>query len=164
MLTREDEAWDAARLVCADLDGLLLDHGFAAGQIGVRPGEGSVIFCTPLRDLRRRFPLLAPDLLDQGTGACADLMVSVELDGEPRLASVHLDGHGLDALLRDAGLDARVPEAAALGRVPFAEARGRLHDLLAEVLERAASAAPATAAQNTADTSSARPTPPEGHA
>ncbi len=137
MLTREDEAFDAGRLLCGELDGLLVEHGFAPGQIGVRPGEASVVFCTPLADLRRRYPVLAPDLRDESAGACADVNVSVDVDDEPRVADVHLDGHGLDAMLRDAGRPDLVPEAAVLGRLAYAEALGLLHHLLAAVLDGA---------------------------
>ncbi len=143
MLTAEDEAYDAARLLCGELDGLLVEHGFAPGQIGTRPGEASVVFCTPLADLHRRLPALAADRTDESPGACADLNVSVTLaGGVPRVASVDLDGRDLEALLRDVGRHDRVPRVLGRGRLELAEALPRLHDLLRAVLDRAASGEP----------------------
>jgi hypothetical protein len=124
--------------VCAALDGTMTGFGFAPGQIGSRPGEAGVVFCSGHRAFRDRFPSLAPDIDYPDAGACTDLNVYVTFDDVgPHLAEVHLDGCHLGALVSDVRGDDLWPDLAALGRSRWPEALQRLDEVLQETFRRA---------------------------
>lgn len=50
---------DVAQQVLSALDPVLVDRDFAPGQAGVHATGVGVVYCTPHRDARRRFPALA---------------------------------------------------------------------------------------------------------
>jgi hypothetical protein len=139
MVTPADDAFDAGRLVCAALDDTMTGFGFASGQIGSKPGEAGVVFCSGHRAFRARFPSLAPDIGYPDACACTDLNVYVTFDdGGPHLADVHLDGFHLGALVGDVRGDDLWPDVTALARSPWPEALDLLDQILQEIFRRAA--------------------------
>jgi len=136
--TPSAEALAAARDTCARLDPLMTVAGFQAGQSGAKLDEVGVIYCTAHVDFRARFPRLAPDIDYADEGACTDLNIYIDVRASPRLAEVHLDGHGVDELLVDAGREDLVPDAQTLGQHALTEDLDRLHGLLLEIFGRAA--------------------------
>lgn len=139
MVMSPDEAFDAGRLVCASLDDTMTRYGFAPGQVGSRPGEAGVVFCSEHRAFRDRFPTLAPAIDHASPGACTDLNVYVTLrEAGAHLAEVHLDGNGLTDLVRDVDGDDLEPDVAELAHLDLPQALGRLDHLLQEIFQRAA--------------------------
>ncbi|HMO11511.1 MAG TPA: hypothetical protein PKB06_08430, partial [Actinotalea sp.] len=109
-------AVDPGAAVCAALNPVLEPRGFAAGQVG--SGERvSVVFCADARALAARFGPLAGEPRPE-PGRCADVVVTVGFapDGTCYLDEVHLEGAGLDALLRAVDRHDLAPEGAGLDR------------------------------------------------
>ncbi|WP_324651012.1 hypothetical protein [Georgenia sp. H159] len=140
-VTPSAAALTAGRQVCARLDPLMTAVGSQAGSVGYGADEVGVVFCAQHAEFRSRFPGVAPDIDQPDDNACTDLNVYVDVRNQPRLAEVHLDGHGVDTLLADVGRDDLVTAAHALGRRTVRTDLDRLHGLLLEIFGRAASPA-----------------------
>ncbi len=130
---------DVARLVRATLDPVLVDRGFAPGQEGVDATGVGVVYCTPHRHARRRFPALV-DPLDPGSGvtaehACTDVNVDVAVGSVARLVRVDLEGVDLADLLTRAGRADLRPQADVLATLPLPDALTALAALLGTVLD-----------------------------
>lgn len=112
---------ELGRHLCAVLDPLMTTHGFLAGQWGMSSTTVGVVFCS---------------LHYSHEGACTDLHVSVERGEAPRMGEVHLEGRGLDVLLRDVGRHDLEPDIAALARLNVEAGVERLRDVLTVIFDR----------------------------
>jgi hypothetical protein len=128
-----DDAIEVGRRLCAALDPLMTARGFQSGQVGYSSSEVGVVYCSRHVDFRARFPNLAPAVDYSDDGACTDLNISVALSPRSHLSQVHLDGHDLDELLRDAGRSDLHADVASLAEVPMDVAAEHLHTVLTAV-------------------------------
>lgn len=121
------------RRLCAVLDPLMTSHGFQSGQVGSSFSSVGIVYCSPHVDFRSRFPNLAPDMDYTDEGACTDLNISVALLPNAHLTEIHLDGHELDELLRDAGRGDLHAEVESLAELSVDEGTEHLRRVLTAV-------------------------------
>lgn len=123
-----------AELICAELDPLMTANGFLPGQTGIGADVG-IVYCTPHREFRRRFPHLAPTIQYSDEGACTDLNIYAGVGGRSRLHDIRFDGVSLQELLADE--DARfADEADVISELPAAPGAARLRVTLDKLFRR----------------------------
>lgn len=124
---------DIGRRLCAVLDPLMTSRGFQSGQVGSSSSEVGIVYCSPHADFRSRFPSIAPRMEYSDEGACTDLNIYVALSPGSHLREIHLDGHELDELLRDAGRGDLQVEVESLAELSVDEGAERLRTILTAV-------------------------------
>jgi hypothetical protein len=89
--------------VRAVLDESMVERGALPGQGADHPVPASVLYCTPLDDLRRRWPELFDELdaahgggLRGSRGSCIDLVIEGSIDGG--ITTVKLEAVSIDHL------------------------------------------------------------------
>ena len=123
-----------ADLICAELDPLMTANGFLRGQSGIGTDVG-IVYCTPHREFRRRFPHLAPTIQYGDEGACTDLNIYASVGGRSRLHDIRLDGVSLQEILADEGAGF-ADEAEAVSELPAAAGAARLRVTLDKLFRR----------------------------
>lgn len=123
-----------AELICAELDPLMTANGFLHGQAGIGTDVG-IIYCTPHKEFRRRFPRLAPTIQYSDEGACTDLNIYASVGGRSRLHDIRFDGISLQELLadEDAGF---AEDADVISELPAAAGAARLRVALDTLFRR----------------------------